>query len=140
VPARFEVPIGIVSPVARMTAIRDLVGQQRTEPALRLLDEVAALLCRLPLAVSTALFGSMLKGIDFVTSNVPGPRFDVYVAGAKLEGVVGYGPLTGAAINVTLFSVRDQAHLGISTDPAAVPDLELFVTCLREGFEEVLGS
>jgi diacylglycerol O-acyltransferase / wax synthase len=140
VPARFEVPIGIVSPVARMTAIRDLVGQQRAEPALRLVDEVAALLCRLPLAVSTALFGSMLKGIDFVTSNVPGPRLDVYVAGAKLEGVVGYGPLTGAAINVTLFSVRDHAHLGISTDPAAVPDPELFVTCLSEGFEEVLGG
>lgn len=45
VPARFEVPVGIVSPVARMTAIRDLIGQQRAEPALRLLDEVAALLC-----------------------------------------------------------------------------------------------
>ena len=140
VPARFEVPVGIVSPVARMTAIRDLVGRQRAEPALRLLDEVAALLCRLPLAVSTALFGSMLRGVDFVTSNVPGPRFDVYVAGAKLEGVVGYGPLTGAATNVTLFSLRDRAHLGITTDPAAVSDPELFVTCLREGFAEVLGE
>src|SRR4029450_8543368 len=128
----------IVSPVARMTAIRDLVGVQRGEPALRLLDEVAELLCRLPLALTTTLFGGMLKGIDFVTSNVPGPRFDVYLAGAKLEGVVGYGPLTGAAINVTLFSVRDHAHLGISTDPAAVPDPELFVTCLREGVAEVL--
>ena len=127
VPARFEVPVGIVSPVERMAAIRELVGQQRGEPALRLLDEVAALLCRLPLAVSTALFGSMLRGIDFVTSNVPGPRFDLYVAGARIEGVVGYGPLTGAATNVTLFSVLDRAHLGITTDPAAVPDAEAFV-------------
>jgi WS/DGAT/MGAT family acyltransferase len=139
VPARFEVPVGIVSPVERMAAIRELVGQQRGEPALRLLDEVAALLCRLPLAVSTALFGSMLRGIDFVTSNVPGPRVDLYVAGARIEGVVGYGPLTGAATNVTLFSVLDRAHLGITTDPAAVPDSERFVGCLREGFEEVLG-
>jgi len=139
VPARFEVPVGIVSPVARMTAIRDLVGVQRGEPALRLLDEVAELLCRLPLALTTALFGGLLRGIDFVTSNVPGPRFEVFLAGARVEGVVGYGPLTGAATNVTLFSLRDQAHLGISMDPAAVSDPELFVASLRDGFAEVLG-
>ena len=139
VPARFEVPVGIVSPVARMTAIRELVGVQRGEPALRLLDEVAELLCRLPLALTTALFGGLLRGIDFVTSNVPGPRFEVFLAGARVEGVVGYGPLTGAATNVTLFSLRDQAHLGISMDPAAISDPELFVASLRDGFAEVLG-
>jgi len=140
VPARFEVPIGIASASERMAAIRTLVGQQRGEPALRLLDEMAALLNRLPLAASTALFGTMLRGVDFVTSNVPGPRFEMYVAGARLDGVVGYGPLTGAAANVTLFSYLDRAHLGISTDPAAVPDPERFVTCLGEGFDEVLGT
>jgi diacylglycerol O-acyltransferase / wax synthase len=140
VPARFEVPVGIVPAAERMAAIRDLVGRQRGEPALRLIDEMASLLNRLPLAASTALFGAMLKGIDFVTSNVPGPRFEMYVAGARLEGVVGYGPLTGAAANVTLFSYLDRAHLGISTDPAAVPDPGAFVTCLAEGFDEVLDA
>src|SRR5262245_26689875 len=140
VPARFEVPMGIMRPAERMAAIRDLVGRQRGEPALRLIDEMAGLLNRLPLAASTALFGAMLKGIDFVTSNVPGPRFEMYVAGARLEGVVGYGPLTGAAANVTLVSYLDRAHLGISTDPAAVPDPGAFVTCLAEGFDEVLGA
>jgi WS/DGAT/MGAT family acyltransferase len=140
VPARFTVPVGIAGPVERTAAIRDLVGRQRGEPALRLLDEVAGLLNRLPAAVSTALFGAMLRGIDFVTSNVPGPRFEVYLAGAKLQGVVGYGPLAGAATNVTLFSYVDRAHLGIATDPSAVPDPELFVTCLEEGFDEVLGG
>jgi diacylglycerol O-acyltransferase / wax synthase len=101
---------------------------------------VAELLCRLPLALTTTLFGGMLRGIDFVTSNVPGPRFDVFLAGARVEGVVGYGPLTGAATNVTLFSLRDQAHLGISMDPAAISDPELFVASMRDGFAEVLGS
>jgi diacylglycerol O-acyltransferase len=139
VPTRFPVPIDIADPAARMAAIRDLVGRQRAEPALGLIDEVAGLLNRLPLALSTALFGTMLKGVDFVASNVPGPRFEVWVAGAKLEGVVGFGPLAGAAANLTLFSYLNQAYLGITTDPAAVPDAELFVSCLREGFDEVIG-
>ncbi len=139
VPTRFPVPIDIADPAARMATIRDLVGRQRAEPALGLIQEVAGLLNRLPLALSTTLFGAMLRGVDFVASNVPGPRFEVWLAGAKLEGVVGFGPLAGAAVNLTLFSYLDQAHLGVTTDPAAVPDAELFLSCLREGFDEVIG-
>src|SRR4029453_8939421 len=115
-------------------------GEQGGEPALHLLDEIAEVLCRLPLAVTTALFGGRLRGIDFVTSNVSGPRVQVFVGGAKVDGVVGYGPLTGAATNVPLFSLGDQAHLGISMDPAAISDPELFVASLRDGFAEVLGQ
>ena len=123
-----------------MRAIRDLVTTQRGEPGLAFIDDLSGVLNRLPLAVSVALFGSMLKCVDFVTSNVPGPRFDVYVAGAKLERVVGFGPLAGAGLNVTLFSYGDTAHLGINMDPAAVTDPARFVACLREGFDEVLAE
>jgi hypothetical protein len=28
-------------------------------------------------------------------------------------------------------------HLGISTDPAAVPDPEVFVACLQDGIAEI---
>ena len=52
-----------------------------------MMADISGLLNRLPTSVTTSLFGAMLKGIDFVTSNVPGPRFEVYLAGAKLEGV-----------------------------------------------------
>jgi len=140
VPARFIVPVDIPDPIARMQAIHALVSRQRSEPALRLLDEVAAVLNRLPAVLSTTLFGAMLRGVDFVASNVPGPRFEVWVAGARLEGVVGFGPLAGAGANVTLFSYLHHAHLGIGTDPAAVPDSSAFVQALRDAFDEVLGQ
>jgi WS/DGAT/MGAT family acyltransferase len=139
-PARFPVPIGIVDPLERMRAIRNLVAEQRAEPALGLIADVSGVLNRLPASVTTSLFGSMLKGVDFVTSNVPGPRFDVYLSGARLESVFGFGPLTGAALNVTLFSYTDGSHLGISSDPAAIPDPDLLVACLRKGFDEVLAG
>ena len=139
VPARFIVPVDIDDPVERMKAVHELVSRQRGEPALRLLDELAAVLNRLPATLSTTLFGAMLRGVDFVASNVPGPRFEVWLAGAKVEGVVGFGPLAGAAANVTLFSYLHDAHFGITTDPAAVPDSSLFVQALREAFDELLG-
>ena len=138
-PARFLVPLDIKDPLARMSAIRDLVGQQRGEPALRLVDELTGILNRLPLAMSTAMFGGMLKGVDFVTSNVPGPSFPVYLAGARIEQLIGYGPLAGAGANITLFSYCGELNLGVNTDPAAVRDPDTFVDCLRQGFAELLG-
>jgi diacylglycerol O-acyltransferase len=137
-PARFVVPVGVADPLARMAMIRDLVAQQRAEPALVLLEPLALLLFRLPASVSTAVFQSLLKGIDFVASNVPGVPVPVYLAGAEILSQFPFGPLSGAATNITLLSYRDQLHLGINTDPAAVPDGDVFTSCLRDGFDEIL--
>ncbi len=49
----------------------------------------------------------------------------------------GYGPLTGAACNITLLSYIDELQVGISTDPAAVPDPGVFVACMQDGFAEI---
>jgi WS/DGAT/MGAT family acyltransferase len=138
VPARFEVPTDVLDPVARMQRIGDLVRRQRSEPALPLVDEISSLLNRFPAAVSAQVFGSMLKGVDFVTSNVPGPPMDVYASGALIEEIYGFGPLSGAAANVTLFSYRGACGIGVNTDQHAVPDPNVFVACLDEGMEQVL--
>jgi WS/DGAT/MGAT family acyltransferase len=137
VPARFPVPMNIVDPVERMRVIRGLVTEQRNEPALAFTDAIAGVLNRLPTSAVTQLFGSMLKGIDFVTSNVPGAPFPVYLAGAKVEGNFAFAPLSGAGANITLLSYLDEVQVGVNTDPAAVPDPEVFLACLEEGFDEV---
>lgn len=139
VPARFEVPIAILDPVERMAAIDDLVRQQRSEPALPLIDEISTFLGRFPAAVAAQMFGGMLKGVDFITSNVPGPQFEVFASGAKIERILGFGPLSGAAASAVLFSYDGTCGIGVNTDRAAVPDPDVFLECLREGFDEVLG-
>ena len=137
VPARFLIPIAMRDPIERMRAIRALVTFQRNEPALTFTDAIAGILNRLPTAVVTQLFGSMLKGVDFVTSNVPGVPAPVFFAGAALESQVAFGPLTGAAANITLVSYLDDLHIGVNMDSAAIPDRDVFIECLREGFDEV---
>jgi len=137
VPARFVVPLGPDDPVARMAAVRDLVARQRSEPALASTDAIAGVLNRLPTTMTTQLFGSMLKGVDFITSNVPGTPVPVYVAGAQIEANFPFGPLSGAATNVVLLSYVDELHIGVNTDPAAIPDADVFLACLQEGFEEI---
>lgn len=137
VPARFPVPMNIADPLERMRVIRGLVAEQRAEPALAFTDAIAGVLNRLPTGAVTQLFGSMLKGIDFVTSNVPGAPFPVYLAGSRVEGNFAFAPLSGAATNITLLSHIDELQIGVNTDPAAVPDPDVFLACLQEGFDEV---
>jgi hypothetical protein len=137
-PARFTVPIGIANAAKRMQAVKELVRSQRREPALSLLEDISQVLNRLPGAVATALFGSMLKGIDFVTSNVPGPPTDVYLSGARIDEIYGFGPLSGAAANITLFSYRGNLGIAVNTDRAAVRDPSVFVDCMRLGMDEVV--
>jgi WS/DGAT/MGAT family acyltransferase len=136
-PARFAVPIDIEDPIARMNAVRELVEHVRAEPALALTDAMAEVLNRLPTTATTAVFGSMLKGTDFITSNVPGPPVPVYVAGSRILRQIAFGPMTGAATNVVLLSHMDDLNIGITTDPAAIPDPDVFRAALQDGFDEI---
>jgi diacylglycerol O-acyltransferase / wax synthase len=137
VPVRFGFPVAISDPIERMARMRDLVKVQRSEPALNFAKPIAGMLNRLPVSMTTAIFGGMLKAIDVVTTNVPGAPRPVFIAGARLQANFGYGPLTGAACNITLLSYIDEIHIGISTDPAAVPDPDVFVACLQDGLTEI---
>jgi WS/DGAT/MGAT family acyltransferase len=137
VPARFPVPMNIADPLERMRHVRELVQTQRAEPALSFTEAIAGILTRLPTGITTQIFGGMLKGMDFVTSNVPGAPIPVYLAGAKLDANYALGPLSGAAINITLLSHLDDVFVGVNSDPAAVPDPDVLIQCLEEGFAEV---
>lgn len=138
VPARFPVPMGFADPRERVRAIHDLVRRQREEPALALLDEITAVINVFGETAATRLAGAMMKALDFVTSNVPGPRFPVYMSGARIERMYPFGPTAGAAVNITLFSYDGIAQVGINSDRAAVAEPRRLLSCLRAGFDEML--
>jgi WS/DGAT/MGAT family acyltransferase len=136
-PARFTIPIAIDDPIDRMRATRELVAQQRGEPALSLAAPLAGILYRLPASVTTGVFGSLLRGIDFVTSNVPGVPIPVFFGGARMEAQFAFGPMSGSATNITLLSYLDEVQIAVNTDPAAIPDPQVFLACLLEGIDEI---
>ena len=48
-------------------------------------------------------------------------------------------PPAGVAVNVSLISHCDTCCIGVVTDTTAVPDAGVLLTCLREGFDELLA-
>jgi diacylglycerol O-acyltransferase / wax synthase len=131
---RFAVPVADPDPASRIHEIGRLCRTARHERSLQLTDAIAATLNLLPRAV----VGGMLKHVDFVASDVAGFTFPVYLAGARIERNVAFGPTTGTAANFTLLSHDGTCCVGINIDTAAVPDPDVLVECMREGFEEIL--
>ncbi len=59
---------------------------------------------------------------NFILSNVPGPSFPLYMAGAPMIGAYPLGPLTdGAGLNVTVLSDEDRLGFGVISCPDLVP-------------------
>ncbi len=140
VPARIELPVDHEDPGDTMRAVHERVADARQERANELVDPLANLLNRLPTTATSALFGSMVRSVDFTASNVPGPPFPVYLRGSRMLAQYPFGPLAGAALNITLLSYQNDLNIGINSDPAAVPDVHLLTECLHTGFDQILGS
>jgi WS/DGAT/MGAT family acyltransferase len=132
---RFTVPVGLADPRARIQAIGRRCREARDERSVPHSNTIAGVLNLLP----QGAVGSMLKHVDFLASNVPGLGFPVYLAGARMTKYVPFSPTIGAALNVTLLSYDGTCGVGVTVDTAAVPDIELFMACLTEGFAEVLA-
>jgi diacylglycerol O-acyltransferase len=56
-----------------------------------------------------------------------------------MTGCVPFGPTIGSAVNITLLSYNGTCEIGVTVDTAAVPDIETFMGCLVQGFDEVLA-
>jgi lactate dehydrogenase-like 2-hydroxyacid dehydrogenase len=92
----------------------------------------------LPSPAVTQVFGSMLRNVDFVATNVPGLPVPAYLAGAELLRQYAFAPPSGAALNVALLSHVGHCCIGVNIDRAAIADPDLLVSCLQEGFDEII--
>jgi len=137
--ARFAGPVGVIDPRARIKAIGELVRSAREEPAIDGMALVAPALARLPGPLLGRLAGSLTKANDLQASNVPGFREELFIAGARIERLYGFGPLPGCATMITLVTHRDICCVAANVDRAAITDTGLFGECLEEGFAEVLA-
>ncbi len=62
--------------------------------------------------------------VNVIISNVPGPPFPLFVAGARLESLVPLGPLLiGIGLTVTVFSYGEHVDFGFMTCPELAPDV-----------------
>jgi diacylglycerol O-acyltransferase / wax synthase len=71
-------------------------------------------------------------------SNVPGPPFPLYVAGARVLDTYPMGPIfDGGGLNITLMSYLDRVDFGLIACPDLIPDVWVIADGLRASLDEL---
>ncbi|HSE54951.1 MAG TPA: wax ester/triacylglycerol synthase family O-acyltransferase [Nocardioidaceae bacterium] len=81
------------------------------------------------------------RGFDLVVTNVPGPQFPLYAAGAlMLESYPVQPLLPGHALAIGVTSYDGGVYFGINADRDALPDVDVLGQCIEEALAELVDS
>jgi len=76
---------------------------------------------------------------NLVISNVPGPDFPLYLAGAELVAGFPLGPvMDGMGVNITIMSYRGVLYWGIHASPDTIPRLWNLTAAVPVALDELL--
>ena len=132
----------VEDPVERLKATHEALAEMkdrhRALPAELLQDAnnfippaVFARAARLTFGYSTSRPGRPTWNL--VISNVPGPQFPLYMAGARLEANYPVSVITdGMGLNITVMSYMGHMDFGIIADRDQMPDVDTLMGYLRE--------
>jgi diacylglycerol O-acyltransferase len=131
-------PIAEKDPLTRLAKIREETEHLKRSEAAAGIETLLSLADWLPPRVLASAVGLASGPANTIVTNVPGPGFPLYMAGAKLLGmypVVPLLPRTG--LGVALFSYDNRLCWGFAADQDLVPDVQAFVRAVRDAFEEL---
>jgi WS/DGAT/MGAT family acyltransferase len=137
-----QLPVGIDDPVERLHAVtaqlRDLKDSKQAVAG-ETLTSLAGFAPPALLAAGTRVAMRIpQRNLNTVTTNVPGPRVQLYAAGRKMLEAFPYVPLAGRLrIGVAIFSYLDSLNFGITGDAETTADLEVLATGIADGLADL---
>lgn len=134
-----SLPLGITDPVERLHKIRqnmdDLKSSAEAFATFGIINLIGAVPARLEEA---AIDFFDTKGTTIMT-NVPGPRNQLYLAGAPINTIMAWVPQSGnISLGVSIISYNGKVWLGVATDKGLIPDPETIVSMFDLEYQELI--
>ncbi len=102
-----------------------------------LVPSVATRLTRL--ITNLRVFDHVPPLFNLIVSNVPGPDFPLYLAGARMVAMYPIGPIIeGVGLNVTVFSYLEHLFVGVQGCRVLVPDIDNLAGAMEESLAELV--
>ena len=137
---QLELPTDEPDPVAVLAIVRRRMKRikngNEAAVAFRLQEAIAGF-SRTLYETSVELFTNRTIG---VLTNVPGPPIPVYLAGALVEGIAGWAPVSGdQPMSFSICSYNGDVVVGIACDTELVPGYEAIVDGFASAFDRLVA-
>jgi len=120
-----DLPIGIENPIERLYAVRANMRALKDsyQPVLAL--GILAAMGAGPKILQEALLTALARNATAVMTNVPGPQMPLWLAGARVDGLMFWVPQSGdIGIGVSILSYNGAVHFGVAADRGLCHDPE----------------
>ncbi|SDS26685.1 acyltransferase, WS/DGAT/MGAT [Nocardioides scoriae] len=140
-----DLPIGEGSPVVRLHQVSYALRAHSETGRAVAADRIAGVAGFAPTTFhalgSRVAFAEARGHVNLVVTNVPGPQFPMFLAGAEMVETYPVPPLLpGFSLAVGVTSYDGAVYYGISADRDALPDIEVLGQCVREALDELVDS
>ena len=140
-----DLPVGEPSPKVRLHQVSYAMKAHKESGQSVGADAIVALSGFAPPTIHSAAArlasGFSRRLFNVVVTNVPGPQFPLYAAGAPMLECYPVVPLSkGQAVSVGLTSYNGGVYYGLNADRDAMPDVDVLAQCLEESLAELVGT
>ena len=135
---QLELPTGTADPLAVLDVVKHRMGRIKRGHEAGLAFRLQELISGFSDVLYRASVDLLANRAVGVLTNVPGPPIPVYMAGRRVEGMVGWAPLSGnQSMSFTIYSYDGKVFVGIACDADLVPDHEQIVDGFAAAFHRL---
>ena len=136
-------PVGIDDPVERLMDIQRQMNHLKETKMAAGADSIMQMAGFAPpmlLAMGTRLAARMpQRTLNTITTNVPGPRFPLYISGRQMLEAYPFVPIEGnVRIAIAIFSYLGGLNYGITGDYDTTADINVLAEGIEAGMQEYL--
>ncbi|MBK8455901.1 MAG: wax ester/triacylglycerol synthase family O-acyltransferase [Phyllobacteriaceae bacterium] len=134
-----ELPVGIEHPVERLFEVRKRMDVLKNSVQAPVVFGLLSVLGYAPKMAQDLLFDFLLDRTTAVMTNVPGPQFQLAIAGSPVTQIMFWVPqASNVGMGVSILSYNGKVQFGLMTDAALTPEPRRIIDNFGPQFEQLL--
>jgi diacylglycerol O-acyltransferase / wax synthase len=132
-------PITISDSVERLHTVRERMTALKNSPEAVVAFGILNALGMTPADIQSEFVKIMGAKATAVLTNVPGPRFPLYLAGQRIRSLMFWVPQSGRlSLGLSIISYANKVFVGICADANLVPDPDSIIDYFYEEYQEMM--